>query len=200
VEKKSGETPATQPEPKRGGSGRPPRRRRTAIGYSDGDKDKEVRLLDEDGTQLGIVPTKDALMIAREKGLELFLVQPDANPPVARLMDYGRFKFELGKKARETKQRTHVLDLKEIKMRYKIGDNDYQIKLRHAIEFLQDGDRVKVLTILHGREMEHKVLATALMQKFASELKELAVIDREPKVEGKSVIMILSPAPQRQPH
>lgn len=160
-------------------------------------RDREVRLIDEDGSQLGIVPTREALNTAKDKGLDLFLVQPDANPPVARIMDYGRFKFEQEKKARETKRKHHIVDVKEIKMRYKIEDHDYQVKLRAAIKFLNDGDKIKVLTILRGREMQHKDMAMSLMQKFAGELKDLAIMDREPKMEGKSVIMILSPVPQR---
>jgi len=160
-------------------------------------RDREVRLIDEDGTQLGIVPTREALNTAKEKGLDLFLVQPDAAPPVARIMDYGRFKFESEKKSRETKRKHHIVDVKEIKMRYKIEDHDYQVKLRAAQKFLNDGDKIKVLTILRGREMQHKDMAMRLMFKFGDELKELGMMDREPKMEGKSVIMILSPHPQR---
>ena len=160
-------------------------------------RDREVRLIDEDGGQLGIIPTREALSTAKEKGLDLFLVQPDANPPVARIMDYGRFKFEQEKKNRETKRKHHIVDIKEIKMRYKIEDHDYQVKLRAAIKFLNDGDKIKVLTILRGREMQHKSMAMDLMSKFANELKDLGIMDREPKMEGKSVIMILSPLPQR---
>jgi len=160
-------------------------------------RDREVRLIGEDGSQLGILPTREALSAAREKGLDLFLVQPDANPPVARILDYGRFKFEQEKKNRETKRKHHIQDVKEIKMRYKIEDHDYQVKLRAAQKFLNDGDKVKVLTILRGREMQHKDMAMSLMTKFAQEVKDLAMMDREPKMEGKSVIMILSPLPQR---
>lgn len=112
-------------------------------------------------------------------------------------MDYGRYKFDLEKKARETKRKHHVVDVKEIKMRYKIEEHDYQVKLRSAQKFLNDGDKIKVLTILRGREMQHADMAIALMNRFADQLKDLAMIDREPKVEGKSVIMILSPLPQR---
>lgn len=160
-------------------------------------RDREVRLIDEDGSQLGIVPTKEALTIARDKGLDLFLVQPDANPPVARIMDYGRFRFEQQKKDRETKKKHHTVDVKELKMRYKIEDHDYQVKLRKANEFLNDGDKIKVVIMLRGREMQHADMAVALMNRFSDELKELAIVDREPRLEGKSVIMILSPVPQR---
>ncbi|HEY9758129.1 MAG TPA: translation initiation factor IF-3 [Oculatellaceae cyanobacterium] len=160
-------------------------------------RDREVRLIDEDGNQLGIIPTREALKIAQEKGLDLFLVQPDANPPVAKIMDYGRFKFDQEKREREARRKNHVVDVKELKMRYKIEEHDYQVKLRAAKKFLGDGDKIKVLTILRGREMQHKSMAMDLMTKFANELKDLAIMDREPKMEGKSVIMILSPVPSR---
>ncbi len=160
-------------------------------------RDREVRLIDEEGGQLGIVPTREALSIAREKGLDLFLVQPDANPPVARIMDYGRFKFEQEKRAREAKKKHHIVDVKEIKMRYKIEDHDYQVKLRNAQKFLLDGDKIKVLIQLRGREVQHAKMALELMARFFAELNDLAIFDREPKLEGKTVLMILSPNPQK---
>jgi translation initiation factor IF-3 len=160
-------------------------------------RDREVRLIDEDGSQLGIVPTREALQTARDKGLDLFLVQPDANPPVAKILDYGRHKFEADKRERETKKKHHKVDVKEIKMRYKIEDHDYQVKVRSSQKFLSDGDMIKVLILLRGREMQHKDLAMALMHRFANELKDLGLVDREPRIEGKSVIMILSPIPQK---
>lgn len=156
-----------------------------------------MRLIDEEGNQLGIVLTKEALNTARERGLDLYLVQPDANPPVARIMDYGRFKFDQQKKDRETKKKHHVVDVKEIKMRYKIEDHDYQVKLRNAHKFLNEGDKIKVVIMLRGREMQHSRMAIDLMNRFSGELKDLAIIDREPRLEGKSVIMILSAIPRR---
>lgn len=160
-------------------------------------RDREVRLIDEAGNQLGIVPTREALAAARERGLDLLLVQPDASPPVAKILDYGRHKFELEKKARETKRKHHVQDVKEIKMRYKIEEHDFHVKLRSAQKFLTDGDKIKVLILLRGREMQHADMAIELMNRFSDDLKDLGMIDREPKLEGKSVIMILSPLPQR---
>lgn len=160
-------------------------------------RDREVRLIDEAGEQLGIVPTREALGTARERGLDLFLVQPDAVPPVARILDYGRFKFEQEKRNREAKKKHHIVDVKEIKMRYKIEDHDYQVKLRSAQKFLADGDKIKVLIMLRGREIQHKELALQLMSRFQKELEDLAIIDREARLEGKSVIMILSPNPQK---
>jgi translation initiation factor IF-3 len=182
--------------PERGDPRRPEARRDLPL-LNERIRDREVRLIDEDGAQLGIVPTREALQTARDKGLDLFLVQPDANPPVARIMDYGRFKFEQEKRERETKRKHHRVDVKEIKMRYKIEDHDYQVKLRSAQKFLRDGDKIKVIIVLRGREMQHKDMAMSLMNRYSNELQNLAMIDREPKMEGKSVIMILSPLPQR---
>ncbi|MBX9692796.1 MAG: translation initiation factor IF-3 [Cyanobacteria bacterium] len=158
---------------------------------------REVRLIDEEGGQVGIVPTRQAVGMAKEKGLDLFLVQPDANPPVAKIMDYGRYKFEQDKKAREARKKQHQADVKEIKMRYKIEDHDYQVKLRKAQEFLTHGDKIKVVTMLRGRELQHSDMAMDLMNKFFDELKDLGTMDREPKVEGRNVIMILSPLSKR---
>jgi translation initiation factor IF-3 len=160
-------------------------------------RDREVRLIDEEGGQLGIVPTREALKIAQEKGLDLLLVQPDASPPVARILDYGRHKFEIEKKNREAKKKHHVVDVKEIKMRYKIEDHDYQVKLKHAHKFLNEGDKIKVLIQLRGREVQHANMALSLMDKFFNELDGLAIHDKKPSLEGKSVIMILSPNPQK---
>ena len=160
-------------------------------------RDREVRLIGEDGAQLGIVATREALSAAREKGLDLFLVQPDASPPVARIMDYGRFKFEQEKRAREAKKKHHIVDVKELKMRYKIEEHDYQVKLRSAQKFLNEGDKIKVLIVLRGRESQHVNLAMDLMHRFAGDLKALGILDREPRIEGRTVIMIVSPIPQK---
>ncbi len=176
---------------------RRPDARRELPPLNDRIRDREVRLIGEDGSQMGIVPTREALATAKEKGLDLLLVQPDANPPVARILDYGRFKFENEKKARESKKKQHIQDVKEIKMRYKIEDHDFQVKLRAAQKFLTDGDKIKVLTLLRGRELQHADMAISLMSRFADQLKDLGLIDKEAKLEGKSVIMILAPLPQR---
>lgn len=154
---------------------------------------REVRLIDEDGAQVGVVNTREALQRAREKGLDLFLVQPDANPPVAKIMDYGRYKYDLDKKSREAKKKQHSADVKELKMRYKIEEHDYQVKFRKAQEFLTHGDKVKVVIMLRGREMQHSGMALDLMSRFAEDLKELGALDREARIEGKNVLMILSP-------
>jgi translation initiation factor IF-3 len=154
---------------------------------------REVRLIDAEGSQVGVVPTRQAIAQAKEAGLDLLLVQPDANPPVAKIMDYGRFKFEQDKQTREARKKQHQADVKEIKMRYKIEEHDYQVKHRKAVEFLSHGDKIKVVIPLRGREMQHSSIAMELVQRFAGELKELGAMDKEPKIEGRAIIMILSP-------
>lgn len=157
-------------------------------------RDGEVSLIDEDGTQLGVFLTKDALQIAREKGLDLFLLQPDANPPVARLMDYGRHRFQLERQAREIKRKHSVSNLKELRVHYAIDDYDYQVKLRSARTFLKNGDRIKLTVALRGREIQHADLALALLNRFCEDLGEMAAWNEEPKLEGKIAVMELSPA------
>lgn len=160
-------------------------------------KEKELRVIDENGNQLGILSTKEAMTIASEKGLDILLVQPDSNPPVARILDYGKFKFEQEKKIREAKKKQHVMDVKEIKMRYKIEEHDYLVKLKNAQKFLSDGDKIKVSIMLKGREFQHANMAIELLNRLADNLNEFAIIDKEAKVEGKSIIMILSPNPHK---
>lgn len=159
---------------------------------------REVRLIDAEGNQVGVVPTRQAITQAKEAGLDLLLVQPDANPPVAKIMDYGRFKFEQDKQTRATRKKQHQADVKEIKMRYKIEEHDYQVKHRKAVEFLTDGDKVKVVIPLRGREMQHSNMAMELVNRFAEEVKELGTVDKEPKIEGRAIIMILSPVSQKK--
>ncbi|MBA3858515.1 MAG: translation initiation factor IF-3 [Cyanobacteria bacterium PR.3.49] len=161
------------------------------------DDSRKVRLIDETGTELGIFTMREALELAREKGRDLYIVQPDAVPPVARMMNYGRFKFDQQKKEREIKRKHHLVDIKEIKMRYKIEAHDYAIKLQNAQKFLIEGDKIKVVIMLRGREVQHAQIAFNLMKRFSDDLKDLAIIDREPYLEGKSVIMLLSAIPRR---
>jgi translation initiation factor IF-3 len=157
----------------------------------------EVRLIDEQGTQLGIVPSREALQIARERGFDLLVVQPDAAPPVAKILDFHKYEFETKKRVKETKKKHHIVDVKEVKMRYKIEEHDYQVKVKGGHKFLNEGDKVKVVILLRGREMQHKQLAMDLMRRYAEDLKDLGILDREPRLEGKSVIMIISPIPQK---
>ena len=180
----------------RGGFRRPEDRRDQPL-LNERIRDREVRVIDEDGGQIGVVTRQEALQIARDKGLDLLIVQPDANPPVAKILDFHRYEFENKKRERENKKKQHKVDVKEIKMRYKIEEHDYQVKLRSGLKFLNDGDKIKVNMMLRGREMQHKHLALDLLNRFANDLKDLGIIDKEPRQEGKSVIMIISPIPQK---
>ena len=176
----------------RGGFRRPEERRDQPL-LNERIRDRELRVIDEDGGQIGIVTRQEALQVARDKGLDLLVVQPDATPPVAKIVDFHRYEFENKKRERENKKKHHIVDVKEIKMRYKIEEHDYQVKVRSGHKFLNDGNKIKVNMMLRGREMQHKHLAMELLARFATDLKDLGIIDKEPRAEGKSVIMIISP-------
>lgn len=154
---------------------------------------REVRLVDVDGSQMGIMPNRDALKMAQEKGLDLVEVAPNAHPPVCRIMDYGKFKYEQSKRDREARKKQRVVDIKEIKMRLSIEDHDFEVKARGAEKFLKDGDKVKAVIMFRGREIVHANLGKRLLDRLADRLREIAVVERVPRVEGKNMIMILSP-------
>ncbi len=153
----------------------------------------KIRVIDTDGGQLGILTPQEALRIAEEKELDLVLVSDKADPPVCRIMDYGKFKFEQEKKAREAKKKQHTADVKEVKMRYKIEDHDYQVRVNQAVRFLKDGDKVKATITFRGREIQHSDLAEDLLKKMATDLEELAEVQQAPKREGRNMMMLLSP-------
>ncbi|NLZ54674.1 MAG: translation initiation factor IF-3 [Thermoanaerobacteraceae bacterium] len=156
-------------------------------------KAKEVRLVDEDGEQLGIVPPKEALRIAMEKGLDLVEVAPNAKPPVCRIMDYGKYKYEQSKKEREARKNQRIINIKEVKLRPNIEDNDFMTKARNAIKFLENGDKVKVTIMFRGREITHSELGKELCLRLADLVKDIAKIEKEPKVEGRNMTMVLAP-------
>ncbi len=146
-----------------------------------------------DGTQLGIISPQEALRIAEEKELDLVLVSDKADPPVCRIMDYGKYKFEQEKKAREARKKQHTADVKEVKMRYKIEDHDYQVRVNQAVRFLKDGDKVKATITFRGREIQHSDLAEELLKRMAIDLEEVAEVQQAPKREGRNMMMLLSP-------
>lgn len=154
---------------------------------------KEVRVIDDDGTNLGIIKTSEAKQIAQEKGLDLVLISPDQKPPVAKILDYGKFKFENDKRAREARKKQHTVDVKEIKMRYKIDVHDYNVRLKSTKRFLEAGNKVKVIILLKGRETQHTNLAFDLINRFLTEIQEDCMVDKSPSLEGKNVTMILAP-------
>jgi len=150
-------------------------------------------LVDENSEQLGIMSPKDALKIALERSLDLVEVAPNAIPPVCRIMDYGKFKYESSKKEREARKNQKIINIKEVKLRPNIEDHDFNTKKRNAIRFLENGDKVKVTIMFRGREITHPELGKQLCDRLADEIKDLAKIEKEAKVEGRNMIMILTP-------
>lgn len=153
----------------------------------------KIRLIDADGGQLGIMTPREALKLAEEKELDLVLVSDKADPPVCRIMDYGKFKFEQEKKAREAKKKQHTADVKEVKMRYKIEEHDYQVRISHAERFLKDGDKVKATVMFRGREIQHADLAEELLNRMATDLQQVAEVQQAPKREGRNITLFLAP-------
>jgi translation initiation factor IF-3 len=153
-----------------------------------------VRLIDENGTQIGIVRTSEALQIARERGLDLVEVQPNAVPPVCRLMDYGKYRYEESRRERESRKRQRTVELKEIRMRPRIDTHDFQTKVRQAQQFLEDGAKVRVTVLFRGREIAHQELGERLLQRMAEQLRDKASLDQPPHLEGRTMVMLLSPA------
>lgn len=153
----------------------------------------KVRVIDTEGAQLGIMSPAEALQIARERDLDLVLVSDKADPPVCRVVDYGKYKFEQEKKAREAKKKQHTSEVKEVKMRYKIEDHDYQVRLSQAERFLKAGDKVKATIMFRGREIQHSDLAETLLKRMATDLQELGEVQQAPKKEGRTMMMLLSP-------
>ena len=152
---------------------------------------REVRLIDDEGNQFGILPIQEALKIASEKQLDLVEVAPTAKPPVCRLMDYGKFKYEQNKKNKEAKKKQRVIDVKEIRMTPSIDEHDFQVKVRSVQKFLADGDKVKVVIRFKGRQIVHANLAEKRMLELSDLVNEHGSIERKPLLEGKSLIMIL---------
>ena len=156
-------------------------------------KDKEIRLIGADGEQLGIMAPADALRIADEKGLDLVKISPQAVPPVCKMMNYGKFKFEQGKREKEAKKNQHVVEIKEIRMSPGIDIGDFNTKLRNAQKFIADGNRVKVSVRFRGREMAHTDIGKDLLDRFAEQCAETATVDKSAKLEGRMMSIFLSP-------
>ena len=156
-------------------------------------RDREVRVIDSDGTQLGIMPIAEAMRLADEKNTDLVKIAPQAKPPVCKIMDYGKYRFEQAKREKEAKKNQRVMEVKEIRMSPSIGENDLQTKLKAALKFLADGDRVKVSIRFRGREMAHTNIGEQILRDFADKCSELANLDKQPKLEGRNMSMFLSP-------
>ena len=156
-------------------------------------RDREVRLISATGEQLGILSTREALERAAEADLDLVKISPTANPPVCKLMDYGKYKFEQQKREKEARKNQRVIEIKEVRMSPGIDVNDFNVKLRNAQKFLSEGDRVKVTVRFRGREMAHTDIGRKLLLKFAEYCAEIATMDNEPKQDGRHMNMFLSP-------
>lgn len=158
-------------------------------------RSREVRLIDEEGENRGVVATDDAIDMAYEKDLDLVLINPNQEPPVAKIMNYGKYKYELEKRAKEAKKKQHTVDVKEIKIRYKIDTHDYQVRITNIKKFINQGNKVKVVIMLRGREMQHSQLAFDLANRFVEDLKAVdnIVVEKAPQMEGRNVTLFLSP-------
>ena len=161
--------------------------------------DKEVRLIGDEGEQLGIMSAAEALKIATERELDLVKIAPGSNPPVCKIMDYGKFRFEQTKKEKEAKKNQRVIEIKEIRMSPGIDTNDFNTKLKNGQKFLADGDRVKVSVRFRGREMAHTDIGAQLLKDFAEKCADIANMDKAPKLEGRNMSMFLSPKPVTPP-
>jgi translation initiation factor IF-3 len=152
----------------------------------------QVRVIDEEGNQLGVMPTPKALEMAQERGLDLVEVAPMAAPPVARFLDFGQYKYELTKREKEAKRRQRSVTFKEVRLSPKIGIGDFETKMHRAVEFLEDGDRIKVTVRFRGRELTHPELGRRMLERFADQVKDHGVIERPPILEGKSMFITLA--------
>ena len=156
-------------------------------------RDKEVRLVGDNGEQLGIMPAKQALELAYEQDLDLVKISPGANPPVCKVMDYGKFKFEQAKREKESKRSQHIVETKEIRMSPVIDTNDFNVKLKNGQKFLKEGNRLKVTIRFRGRQMAHTNIGVGILERFAECCAEIASMDKNPKLEGRAMSMFLSP-------
>ena len=156
-------------------------------------RDSEVRVIDQDGSQLGIMSSSEALDIAAKKNLDLVKISPQANPPVCKIMDYGKYRFELAKKEKENRKNQKVVNLKEVRLSPSIDNHDFETKLKNACKFLKNGDKVKVSVRFRGREIHHAALGEELLDRFAQGAQEFGTVDKKAKLEGKSMAITISP-------
>lgn len=156
-------------------------------------RDQEIRVISDSGEQLGVMSADQALALAEEANLDLVKISPTAVPPVCKLMDYGKFKFEQQKREKEARKNQHIVEIKEVRMSPGIDVNDFNVKLRNALKFLNEGNRVKVTVRFRGREMAHTDIGRKLLMKFAEDCAETATMDKDPKLDGRHMNMFLSP-------
>ena len=160
-------------------------------------RSKEVRLIDQNGENKGVVATSKALQMAYDADLDLVLINPNQEPPVAKILNYGKYKYELEKRAKEAKKKQHTVDVKEIKIRYKIDVHDYQVRIKSIEKFIAQGNKVKIVVMLRGREMQHSNLAFDLANKFLQDMENMpVVIEKKPQLEGRNVTLYVAPSAQ----
>ena len=160
-------------------------------------RDREVRLIGADGRQLGVMSGREALRLAQEQDLDLVKIAPQAQPPVCKILDYGKYRFEQQKREKEAKKNQKVIEIKEIRLSLNIDTNDFNTKVNQAAKFLQQGHKLKVSIRFRGREMAHTSLGLDVHKRFAEALEGKAVIDKQPKLEGRSMMMFMSPVPNK---
>ena len=156
-------------------------------------RDREVRVIDQNGEQLGVMAIRAALELAEEKQLDLVKIAPTAKPPVCKIMDYGKYRFEQSKREREIRKNQKVIDIKEVRLSATIEDHDVEVKFKAATKFLKDGDKVKVSIRFRGRQISHSEIGLDVMKDFAERLKDIAVVERRPLTEGRNMTMVLAP-------
>ncbi len=170
-----------------------PERESTGPKINDAIRARDVRLIDETGQNIGVVSRFDAMERATAAGLDLVEVSPDADPPVCKILDYGKFKYQEQKKAAEARKNQKIVEIKEIKMRPSIDDHDYDVKMRSIRRFFEEGDKVKITLRFRGREMAHQELGMDLLQRVEAELLDHAKVESEPRLEGRQMVMVLAP-------
>ena len=160
-------------------------------------RDKELRVIDSDGTQLGIMPLRRAMELAEQKNLDLVKIAPQANPPVCKIIDYGKFRFEQAKREKEARKNQRVVEIKEVRLSLNIDTLDFETKKNHALRFISEGNKVKASIRFRGREMGHPELGLEIMRRFADAMSEVANVEKPAKLEGRTMLMFLAPKPAK---
>ena len=158
---------------------------------------KELRVIDSDGTQLGIMPLRRAMGLAEQKNLDLVKIAPQANPPVCKIIDYGKFRFEQAKREKEARKNQRVVEIKEVRLSLNIDTHDFETKRNHALRFISEGNKVKASIRFRGREMGHPELGLEIMRRFADAMSEVANVEKPAKLEGRTMLMFLAPKPAK---
>ena len=160
-------------------------------------RDKELRVIDSDGTQLGIMPLRRAMELAEQKNLDLVKIAPQANPPVCKIIDYGKYRFEQAKREKEARKNQRVVEIKEVRLSLNIDTHDFETKRNHALRFISEGNKVKASIRFRGREMGHPELGLEIMRRFADAMSEVANVEKPAKLEGRTMLMFLAPKPAK---